>query len=340
MSCQYETNHGQQGVKVRYLIYKDDLVTYDTRRMASFSILQHPENRYRTYRVRYLLRPGPPRFSRFQYNHPGITGISICCGPSPIAFHAHTSNDNLAFYQFSPKLSVWVYMPLEPNERITRIWMRPRVCLDRDAALAFETDRGHTKLFGAQSRPVLSACEWFLLDTPLGSPSHFFFDNHPQGTHRISLDTLPPKQISGFAPPAASSAYPYLHSSDDFLWTRASVENVVAVRPCSRQTGDLVEILGLLLYYSDGKQAPVGQVRFDYLDQPILTDGCQLIYLGFAETEPKGPFVSRIETSADNLDNKVVMWFDVFMKGALEWWLSYRQCQVCQDGRRSLPVRR
>ncbi|EEU36051.1 uncharacterized protein NECHADRAFT_102079 [Fusarium vanettenii 77-13-4] len=239
----------------------------------------------------------------------------------------------------SPNQSVWVYMPLEPNERVTRVWMRARHCLDRDAALAFETNRGHTKLFGAQPTPVLSACQWVLLDTPLGSPGHFFFDNHPYGTRQISLDTLPPKQTSGFAPPAASSDYPKLHSTDDFLWSRASVENVVAVRPCRRQTGDLMEILGLLLYYSDGKQAPIGQVRFDYLDQPILTDGCPLIYLGFEKTKPKGPFVSRLETAAHNLDNKVSMWFEVFLKGALEWWLSYRQCQVCQDGRRSMPVR-
>jgi hypothetical protein len=250
-----------------------------------------------------------------------------------------TSNDDLSFYQSSPNQSVWVYMPLEPNERITRIWMRARLCLNRDTGRAFETDRGHTKLFGAQPTPSLSACQWVLLDTPLGSPGHFFFDNHPCGTRQISLDTLPPKQTSSFAPPAASSDYPKLHSTDEFLWSRASVENVVAVRPCRRQTGDIVEILGLLLYYSDGKQAPVGQVRFDYLDQPILTHGCQLIYLGFEKTEPKGPFVSRVETSADNLDNAVSMWFEVFLKGALEWWLSYRQCQACQDGRRSMPMR-
>ncbi|KAM6511266.1 hypothetical protein FALCPG4_016267 [Fusarium falciforme] len=297
----------------------DDLVTYDTRRLPSFSVPHHPENRYCTYLYHRLQGSGPPRFSRLQYNQSRVTGISIYCDPSPIAFHAHKSNEDLSFYQSSPEGSVWVYMPLEPDERITRIWMRARSRLNGEVALAFETDRGYVKLFGTQSTPPLTACQWILLDTPRGSPGHFFFDNHPHGIRHISLDTLPPKQTPGFAAPAASSDYPNLHSTDDFLWSCASVENVVAVRPCRRQTGDLVEILGLLLYYSDGKQAPVGQIRFDYLDQPILTHGCQLIYLGFEKTDTKGPFVSRGETCADNLDHKVSMWFEVSLKGALEW---------------------
>lgn len=276
----------------------------------------------------------------FKYNQPNITGISICCNPAPVAFHAHTSDDNLSFYQSTPSASVWIYMPLEQNERIVNIWMRHRYRLDRDPALAFETDKGQVKLFGAQPTPSLSVCRWGLLDAPGGSPGHFFFDDHPYGIRRIYSDFPRLKETRKLSLPVASSPYPASPNSDSFIWTRAPVENVVAVRPCRRQIKGETWIIGLMFYYADGKHAPVGEVRLDHLDGPITIHGRQPLYLGFTSAERKGPFISRIETTDEQSDSNVRMWFEIaFGSTPLEWWLSARQCQVYQSGRRSLAVR-
>lgn len=275
-----------------------------------------------------------------RYNQPDVIGISICCNPAPVALHTHRSDDDLSFYQSTPGGLVWIYMPLEPNERIVNIWMRHRYLLNRDPALAFETDKGQVKLFGAYPTPSLTACPWGLLDAPRGSPGHFFFDDHPYGIRRIYLDFPRLKETRTFPLPVPSSPYPAIPNSDSFLWTCASVENVVAVRPCRRQINGETWNVGFMFYYADGKHAAVGEVRLDHLDGPIEIHGRQSLYLGFTRAERKGPFISRIETTDEQSDGNVMMWFEIsFGSTPLEWWLSSRQCQVYQDGRRSPAVR-
>lgn len=57
----------------------------------------------------------------FKYNRPDITGFSNCCDPAPIELHANTPDEELSLYQSPSKLSVWIYMPLQQNERIVSI---------------------------------------------------------------------------------------------------------------------------------------------------------------------------------------------------------------------------
>ncbi|RSL91352.1 hypothetical protein CEP51_000295 [Fusarium floridanum] len=114
------------------------------------------------------------RLSLFQYNRPEITGISVCCNPAPLRFHAHTSNDDLSFYDSTPYDSTWVYTPLNENERIMCIWMRARTknqqwirslaratttalsvlsnedFVRRQYAIVFQTNQGRMLLFGGQ----------------------------------------------------------------------------------------------------------------------------------------------------------------------------------------------
>ncbi|EXM12462.1 hypothetical protein FOTG_19036 [Fusarium oxysporum f. sp. vasinfectum 25433] len=51
------------------------------------------------------------------------------------------------------------------------------------------------------------------------------------------------------------------------------------------------------------------------------------------------PYIARMEMSATHEDKSVALWFEVSWNGIIEWWFSYRQCQIWQDGRRSLPTR-
>lgn len=310
-----------------------------TARLPSFAIPQHPETILYRYLFHQVKNQEPPRLSVFRYNHTDITGFSICCNPAPIALHAHTSNEDMSFYQSVSKYSTWIYMPLEKNERIVRIWMRARNCLNKQVALAFETDKGHTKLFGAQPTPSLLDCKWILLGTPHGEPGHFFFDDHPDGIRYLLLDSQPLVRNLSLQLPVAASPHPRFVNHDGFIWSCASVQEVVNIRVCRCSTSKRMEVVGLFFYYSDGREASVGQIRLDCLEEPQTIDRTQSLYLGFRRSGEQGPYISKIKMSTPEPDDMVDMWFEVLWSGTLEWWLSYRQCQVYQDGRRSLPTR-
>ena len=128
---------------------------------------------------------------------------------------------------------------------------------------------------------------------------------------------------------------------DYFFWSSASVKDVREVRPCRQKN----EISGLLFLYSDGRLATLSQVRLNQLDAPLIPKDAQKLYLGFKATAQDGPYVARAEILAENpdectesTDDGVSMWFQVSWSGTLDWWLSCRQCQVYQDGRRSLGI--
>lgn len=304
------------------------------------------------------------QMSLFQYNRTEITGFSVCCNPAPVSFHAHTSDDDLLFYDSAPHNSTWVYAPLNENESIVYIWMRARTTnlrrlqadtitglrilskvdlAKRELALAFQTNQGRMLLFGGQWSDHLPRHEWTLLDAPDGKPGHFFFDTHPTCTRALSFDTEAPTTAPVFnlpGLPEASSPHPSFQSYDGFFWSSASVEDVTGVRPC-RLEG---KIVGLLFSYLDGSSAAIGQVRLDHLAPLKRVDGGKLC-LGFTRTTENCPCIARVEMLAEKPDglvrdqqDSVDMWFEVSWSGTIEWWHSHRQCQVWQDGRQSLDI--
>lgn len=123
-SHEYETEYLEKGVKIRHLTYSHASRRCTTLNLPSFSVPQDPRKQFRFYPLFKGPPLSPPRLSLFRYNRSDITGLSICCSPAPIAFHAHTPKDDLSFYQSAPAKSAWVYVPLQDNEHVKRIWMR------------------------------------------------------------------------------------------------------------------------------------------------------------------------------------------------------------------------
>jgi hypothetical protein len=75
-----------------------------------------------------------------------------------MALHAHVKGEDTGFYKLSyayRKHGVYIYMPLDPGEFISEIWLRP----DRPhLAVAIAVGASHAiKVFGASSNPQVSS---------------------------------------------------------------------------------------------------------------------------------------------------------------------------------------
>ncbi|EEU42347.1 uncharacterized protein NECHADRAFT_79826 [Fusarium vanettenii 77-13-4] len=333
LECYYD------GIKLTGLAYKNESGQVVNLNRNAFSIPRSPAATHRYVAFTKSSSLSLYRMSLYQYNHPGITGFSICCNPSPVSFHAHVPDEDLSFYQSAPEGSFWIYTPLDKNERIVRIWKRaskrgsewqlPDLTLmvdtlkalgnpdfgKRELALAFETNQGRTLLFGATSDRDFPWCKWSLLDAPNGEPGHFFFDTHPTCTRALCFESQEPAQALTFAPPQPSSPHPGIDSLDSFFWSSASVEDVREVRPCRQKN----EISGLLFLYSDGRSATLGQVRLDHLDTPLIPKDAQKLYLGFTTTAQECPYVARVEILAENPDECAENTDDGVLSGLSRW---------------------
>jgi len=213
--------------------------------------------------------------------------------------------------------------------------------INQHLALAFTTNLGRTQLLGAQTTPVLSAYPWALLDMPQGQSSHFFFDSHPAGIISLGFDSKVPDH-TGASPlvlPRPLSPHPNPASFEGFLWSQASLEDVVEITACRGAAATSSAITGLSFRYANGLSACVGQVRMDCLDRPLLVTSSKRLYLRFEKTEESYPYVSEVLQSTENPQSITGTWFEVSWADTLEWWYSYRQCQVWQNGRWSLTMR-
>lgn len=74
--------------------------------------------------------PSAPRHLRMvsvPCNGPDVTGYSVCWSHNLMFIHTHRAGEkDLSFYKDSgvPAHAVWIYMPIEPDERLLDIWGR------------------------------------------------------------------------------------------------------------------------------------------------------------------------------------------------------------------------
>lgn len=278
------------------------------------------------------------------YHDEGISGISIRCDPAPCAFHVHTATTqgDTAFYKSTNSISVWVYIPLAKRERISALWKRPRRAFNRDLGLAFvitgSKNATRVAVAGAEGTRYLSEMEWKLMDAP-GSrrgPSRLFYDSHPNGIRQLMFESREPDKPTScpvLSRPALFS--PHTGSDEGFFWSSASLEGVTALRQCRRGNSQgRQEVIGLLFTHADGTVSSVGQVRWDCLGKRSDVAGSDDLWLAFERTASRCPYISDAQLSPSERPGR----FRLSWRGRLEWWYSYRQCQIRYDGRTSINL--
>jgi hypothetical protein len=268
------------------------------------------------------------------YNLAEMTGLSIRCSCGPAAWFAHTNSDDLSCYATeSSTSSIWIYVPLE-NERITTLWQR-HPSLPQDLAFALETDKKRCFVIGAQGAQRHLQLPWSVLDVPDSNPGTFFFDWHPRGARELAFETSAPTSPRMAPPlPRPCSTLPGSLTLESYYWSSASLESIISLQECRRIDCEGPKVIGLLFKYSTGAMAAVGQVRLDLLTKPQAVDQTKRMWLAFSCTEGQFPYVSQVELSESPMEGSG--WFETGWAGDLEWWFSFRQCQVWYNGQTSL----
>ena len=173
-------------------------------------------------------------------------------------------------------------------------------------------------------------------------PGRIYFDISPDGIHELALDgPLPPQPAAGQPPlPQPESPCPRHHQEDEnYYYSTAVLDSVAAVTPCWAAERGVV--VGLLLHYRDGRQASLGQVRLDWLQQPPVRviDPARGMWFRFALSPEGCPNVDALAFDPPPPAQRAEPGhFPIAWRGTLEWWFSHRQCQLWHDGQSSPPT--
>lgn len=246
------------------------------------------------------------------------------------------------YEQTRSSASVWVYVPLAPGDRILAIWKRQRQNFNCDLALGFviqseEKGAAARRRFivaGAEGTHRLSKLKWKLVDLPNGRESSFLFDSQPYGIRELMFSSCQPAERR--SPIALQPVFPSPTTSpfEGFLRSSAPLYGVSAFRQCRRCIEGRWEVIGLLFMYDDGAISSVGHVRWDYLGDTMPVMYPDHLWLAFKRTAGSGcPYIAEARLSQAEDRSQ---WFQLSWHGRLEWWCSYRQCQIRSNGRTSI----
>lgn len=145
---------------------------------------------------------------------------------------------------------------------------------------------------------------------------------HPGQYEEISA---PPPSL-----PLPKLTYPNKHGEPSFF-SSANVTGVSRMKVCRVSS----VITGVLLLYLDGSSRSLGWVSLGQLEssQEVSNDG---IWFLIERVKDRFPQITKIVLTKPAVGPG--LYFHAHGKEPLEWWFSYRQCQLSQDGRQTRPM--
>lgn len=292
----------------------------------------------------------PRRLSSLFINTPEIIGYSASWFQGPRSLHAHTSVDDMSFYQCGDNTDPcfkYLYIPMDKGELVTQFWWRNHNNggLDEYIAFVFKTNKGRVGLMGHSSQLLRQPYTWRLSEVfrPEDGPGRIFF--HQKSAQMESLGFLSPDPILENAElflPVPLSPHPRAASHEPYHYTAAPLDGICEITPCRGINHGRQMVIGILLQYESGHIDCVGQIRRDWLGDPVVIDPSQNMVLGFTRVQ-SGPwercsYLFDVRFSRSEPSISEVTWFEVPWHGTLEWWFSYRQAMVYHEGRASPPT--
>ncbi|KAL7787728.1 hypothetical protein V8C37DRAFT_389806 [Trichoderma ceciliae] len=273
----------------------------------------------------------PARMTSFKCNDPAINGYSLLWASGLALFHAHTAGEDTSLYQSAPRAS-WLYIPMDRDEVITEVWQR-KARLPRERAVGFKTNKGRIFVAGAYLKQLSTHRPFVLVERPSRRGSRIFFEDSTDGIGSLAFaGDAPAVESVFFSCPLPSPNNVYV-ATEDFFFSSHPLENLAEVTPCHMKEDN--GITGMLLVFSDGHRASVGQVRLDSLGPSIAVSDTYSWFLAFARMGGIYPYVTALGTTRSEVERDSLFVLELFCHGTLEWIWSRRQCLVIYRGQRS-----
>ncbi|KAI1820331.1 hypothetical protein F4861DRAFT_73742 [Xylaria intraflava] len=288
--------------------------------------------------------PNNLRMTSFDCNKPMIDGYSAgICGFYIAKLHSHHSGTSTNFYRDIDGLSrsiLWMYMPVDQDEYLTEIWaLYPSG--PGFTALLFLTSRERAIMFGNYTLdPILRR-----VYTATSRLSRIYFNDwDPYSDDKwikyLGVDASAAKADTALVPNQEcrtqypiplmpSSPPPYTQYNELWYYTNCRMEDVMEITCCADKVAPHRPIIGMLLRYSNGRRACVGQYRMDWTVDTLTVDPLRPLSIGLGRTKRRFPYVAEVSLKGlgkSGLDS--ISWMDIPWHGRLEWWFSQRQCKL------------
>ncbi|RSL44925.1 hypothetical protein CEP54_014479 [Fusarium duplospermum] len=276
----------------------------------------------------------------FDCNDPAVTGYSVCFMSGIRGIYAHRGED-LKMYNdvdMYARDGVWMHMPVDPNERISAMWIR---CADNTShsGLMLQTNKGRQVMFGYRADSENRLDEerlWTALPGVSASPFRLYSRLSYRGVDQIAVqpsETLmedDPPQMKPW--PELPSPTPRYHH-----YSAVSLKNVVRMTPCSRKIqfpgGTFWVTTGIMVQYANGRRACAGEFRMDCAGESMWVDHTSSLQLGFyAVQDEAARWLAKVDTTCAG-DDGLVIWKSLRWEGSLQWWLCEQgSCEIFHLG--------
>ncbi|CAK7212602.1 hypothetical protein SEUCBS140593_001558 [Sporothrix eucalyptigena] len=279
-------------------------------------------------------------------NEPDTTGYSALWDKSLVAFHTHHNGESdFSFYHDYDHLApfgVWIYFPMQKNERIIHVFRRESY-KESQMGLLFRTNCNRNWLMGP-GLPLPSAYHqaghhlWYhhQCQLPKDKPLRMFYNSTPVGIKKLQFEHGTTATLPSSRPVWLLKQPPSIMSDTECCASKVILDGIVRVTPSYKaavmmpllgtaaaleetpQTPRLF-ICGFLFEYNSGR-APVvlGEFRLDGAREPVDLTGLDDLSFGYRK---EGYLHHIVQISTEQRDNEPHLeWTRVSLFGIVEMW--------------------
>lgn len=237
-------------------------------------------------------------------------------------------------------MTTWLHFPMSRGELLKEIWRREHThCCRTEIDLVLVTTAGRVHTLG--KHPIPGHTYVHTRIAAFRSEPDYFYVDDSAGILELALNPAPPVIEDPFGSlnlPVPTSQYPKATSAESFFYASASLADVEFLEPCKFDH----HITGILLHYRDGSRVVVGQVRLDRLGQKQHVPRDATIRFVVTRNLAQCPKVKAVLVLLPDMRERLprmnVGDLEVTCRGRLEWWYTWRQCQLAHEGRTSASV--
>lgn len=238
-------------------------------------------------------------------------------------------------------MTTWLHIPIDRGEFLEEIWRREHThCCRTEIDLVLVTTAGRVYVLG--KHPIPGHTYVHTRITAFRSQPDYIYIDDSAGIRELALNPAPPvieDPFGSLSLPVPRSQYPKVTSAESYFYTFATLDDLEFLEPCSFDG----ITTGLLLHYGDGSRAVIGQVRLDRLGKKQHVPRDATIRFVVTRTIAQCPKVRGVLVLTADMHEQIPPMDDdldlaVDCRGTLEWWYTWRQCQLAYEGRTSGSV--